>query len=323
MTHGITRRAALGAGLALPALATAGAQEAWPARPVRIIVPYAAGGGTDITTRAIAEGLATRFGRNFVVENRPGANGIVGTEAVTRSPPDGYVLGAQTSTHVMAKYLGPLPFDPLNDVTPIALTARYPLVLMASARAPFTDVAGLLEAARARPGVVAQASSDAQSSITARLFAARAGVEIIEVPYRGSGAYIADLTAGHLPVAWGSPATAAPLVAAGHIRIIAVSSPERSPFLPDVPTLRESGVQGADFIGWFCWLAPRGLPMEIANRLNTSINELLAEPAMRERWRTLGMETVPLTVPQFAQLLRDDDAKWAQAAREGLLRPST
>ncbi|MBY0339181.1 MAG: tripartite tricarboxylate transporter substrate binding protein [Acetobacteraceae bacterium] len=316
----IGRRAALATALALPAPAALRAQEAWPARTVRIIVPYAPGGGTDVSTRAVAEGLTAQFGRSFVVENRPGANGIVGTEAVARSAPDGYTLGAQTSTHVMARHMGPLPYDPVTDFTPLALTARYPLVLMASMRAPFRDVAGLLAAARAQPGGIPQGTSDAQSSFTAALFAARAGVQLNEVPYRGSGAYLADLTGGHLPVAWGSPATAAALVQSGQIRLIAVTSPERSPFMPEVPTLREAGVPGADFIGWFTLFGPANLPEDVATRLNAAINDFIGTPAAQARWRTLGNETVRLTVPQLRQLFRDDDARWEQAAREGLIR---
>lgn len=314
----LTRRATLGAAIALPAVARA--QDVWPSRSVRIIVPYAAGGGTDVTTRAIAEQLSARFGRSFVVENRPGANGIVGTEAVARSAPDGYTLGAQTSTHIMARQLGPLPYDPVTDFTLLSLTARYPMVLMASMRAPFQDVAGLIAAARAQPGGIPQGTSDAQSSFAARQFALRAQVELNEVPYRGSGAYLADLTAGHLPVAWGSPATAAALVASGQVRVIGVTSPQRSPYLPDVPTLAEAGLQGTDFVGWFAILAPARLPNAIAVQLNTAINETIATPAMRARYATLGNEAAPMDLEQLQALMRADDAKWEQATRDGLIR---
>ena len=313
----ITRRAALGASLALPSLARA--QDVWPSRTVRIIVPYAAGGGTDVTTRAIAEQLTARFGRSFVVENRPGANGIVGTEAVARAAPDGYTLGAQTSTHIMARQLGPLPYDPVTDFTLLSITARYPMVLMASMRAPFQDIAGLIAAARAQPGGVAQGTSDAQSSFAARHFALRARIELNEVPYRGSGAYLADLTAGHLPVAWGSPATAAALVASGQVRVIGVTSPARSPYLPDVPTLPEAGLPGTEFVGWFALLAPARLPTAIATQLNTAINEIIATPAMRARYATLGNEAAPMDLEQLAALMRADDAKWEQATRDGLI----
>lgn len=315
----VTRRAALGGALALPALA-ASAQEAWPARTVRIIVPYAPGGGTDVTTRAIAEQLSAKFGKSFVVENRAGANGIVGTEAVARSAPDGYTFGAQTATHIMARQMGPLPYDPVTDFTMISLTARYPLVMMASARSPFHDIPSLLAAARATAGGLPQGTSDAQSSFAAALFARRTGIEFNEVPYRGSGAYLADLTGGHLPVAWGSPATAAAIVASGAVKLIGVTSPTRSPYLPNVPTLREAGVADADFVGWFALLAPAQLPASIGVPLNAAISEIIATPAMQARYATLGNEFTPLDLEQLQALMRSDDERWAQATRDGLIR---
>ncbi|WP_160122278.1 Bug family tripartite tricarboxylate transporter substrate binding protein [Rhodovarius lipocyclicus] len=315
----LTRRAALAA-LTAPALpAIASAQENWPARTVRIVVPYAPGGGTDVTCRALAEALTGRTGHSFVVENRAGANGVVGTEAVARSQPDGYTFGAQTSTHIMARQLVNLPYDPVTDFQLVSLLARYPLVMMSSMRAPFSDIRGMLEHARATQGGMAQGTSDAQSSFAARQFAKRANIELNEVPYRGSGAYLADLTAGHLPMAWGSPATARALVQSGQVRVIGVSSPERSPFLPDVPTLKEAGVSGADFIGWFGLLAPVRTPTDITSKLNQALNEIIATPAMQERYATLGNEAAPMNLEQLATLMREDDARWIAAAREGLI----
>ncbi|MBR0658995.1 tripartite tricarboxylate transporter substrate binding protein [Neoroseomonas oryzicola] len=316
------RRALLSAA-ALLAPGVAWAQDTWPGRPVRIVVPYAPGGGTDITSRAIAEALTKRFGQTFVVENRPGANGVVGTEQVSRTAPDGYTFVAQTATHIMARQMQTLPYDPVTDFTAIALLARYPLVLMASNRAPFRDLASLIAAARANPGGIAQGTSDAQSSFTAALFAKQAGIELNEVPYRGSGAYLADLTAGHLPVAWGSPATAAALTASGQIRLIGVSSRDRSLYLPDVPTLREAGVQGAEFDGWVGLFAPARLPEPIARQMNQAINEAMATPEMQARYRTLGNEVAALDLEQLAALMREDDARWAEASRNGLIRRSS
>ncbi|WP_431283836.1 Bug family tripartite tricarboxylate transporter substrate binding protein [Humitalea sp. 24SJ18S-53] len=314
----ISRRATLVAALAMPAVARAQG-DVWPSRPVRFIVPYAPGGGTDVTTRLIAEGMTNKFGKQFVVENRAGANGIVGTQVVSRAEPDGYTFGAQTSTHIMARRLGPLPYDPVTDFTPISLMARYPLVMMASARAPFTDIAGLIAEAKKQPGGMAQGTSDAQSSFAARQFARAAGIEINEVPYRGSGAYLADLSAGHLPVAWGSPATAAPMAASGQVKLIGVSSPERSPFLPNVPTITESGVTGADFIGWFGLFGPARLPRPIAVALNTAINEYIVTPAMQARYATLANEFSPMDLDQLMALMRADDERWARAQAEGLI----
>ncbi|HEY0419731.1 MAG TPA: tripartite tricarboxylate transporter substrate binding protein [Acetobacteraceae bacterium] len=304
-------------GLAAPALR---AQPAWPTRPVRIVVAYAPGGGTDITSRAFAEAFGHRFGQSFVVENRPGANGVVGTEAVARAPADGYTLLAVTSTHVMNRQMvNPLPFDPATDFTPIGLMARYPLVLMLNVDAPFQDLAGLLAYARAHPGELAQATSDAQSSYTANRFAQAAGLELTEVPYRGSGAYLGDLTGGHLKLAWGSPATAMGLLPGGRIKIIAVSSPQRSSTLPDVPTLREAGVPEVEFDGWFGLFGPAKLPEAITRQLNTAMTEISATPAMQARLRSLAVDPAPMDLPALAATLVREEQVWAEAARAGLL----
>ena len=316
----LTRRGILGAA-AVPLLAPhARAQGTWPDRTVRIIVPYAPGGGTDVTTRTIAEVLTQRLGQTFVTENRAGANGVVGTEAVARAAPDGYTFVSTTSTHVMTRHMVPrLPFHPINDFTAIALLARYPLVLMTGAGSEFRTVADLVRAAKARPSAIAQGTSDAQSSFTANNFSKRTGAELTEVPYRGSGAYLADLTGGHLPVAWGSTATAMPLLAANTIRVLAVSSAERSRFLPEVPTLRESGVEGADFIGWIGLFAPARLPAAIATRLNAAITAAFAEPALKTRLDSLAVDPAPMNLPALAALMLEDDARWEAAARDNLL----
>ncbi|MFC3123762.1 Bug family tripartite tricarboxylate transporter substrate binding protein [Pseudoroseomonas globiformis] len=315
-----TRRVLLGAALAAPALRPARAQDKWPSRPVRIVVPYAPGGGTDVTTRAIADILSKKLGQNFVIENRAGANGIVGTEGVARERPDGYSFVAATSTHVMNRHIMPsLPYHPINDFTPIAMLARYPLVLMTGKDSKYHTLAELIADAKAQKGQIAQGTSDAQSSFAANNFARQAGVELVEVPYRGSGAYLAELTGGHLPVAWGSTATAMPLLASGTVRVLAVSSPERSRFLPDIPTLQEGGVSGAEMIGWFGLFAPAKLPDGIADRLNTAINEAFDEPVLKQRMQTLAVDPAPTPRAELSALMLREDQRWEDAARNNLL----
>ncbi len=315
----INRRtlAALPLALFAPALR---AQSAWPSRPVKIVVAYAPGGGTDITSRAFAEQFSLRFGQNFVVENRPGANGVVGTEGVSRAPADGYTLLAVTSTHVMNRQMvHPLPFDPATDFTALGLMARYPLVLMANVEAPFSTVQQVVAYARAHPGELAHATSDAQSSYTANRFARAAGLQMTEVPYRGSGAYLGDLTGGHLKLAWGSPATAMGLIPGGRVRVIAVSSPQRSSTLPEVPTLREAGVPEVEFDGWFGLYAPANLPRDITQKLNLAIREISALPVMQARLRSLAIDPAPLDLEELAATLKREEEVWAAAARAGLL----
>ncbi|SDE03943.1 Bug family tripartite tricarboxylate transporter substrate binding protein [Belnapia rosea] len=315
------RRGLAAAGMGLLAPPAVRAQGNWPERPVRLVVAYAPGGGTDLTTRAMAEGLTARLGQTFVVENRAGANGIVGSEAVARSAPDGYTFVTVTSTHVMNRHMVPnLPFDPMADFTPIALMARYPLVLMANTDAPFKDIPSLIAYAKTRPkGEIAQATSDAQSSYAANQFAKAAGIDLTEVPYRGSGAYLGDLTGGHLKLAWGSTATAMPLLTGGKVKVIAVTSPERSGFLPDSPTLVECGLPECTFIGWVGIFGPAKLPVEIARRFNRACAEVSATPSMQEKFRTMASDPAPMDLEALAATLRDDDARWAKAAKEGLL----
>lgn len=316
-----SRRGLAAAGLGLALAPGARAQGGWPTRPVRLVVAYAPGGGTDLTTRAMAEALTARFGQSFVVENRPGANGIVGSEGVARSPADGYSFVAVTSTHVMNRQMvANLPFDPATDFTPIALMARYPLVLMANVDAPFKDVPSLIAYAKTRPpGEIAHATSDAQSSYAANQFAKAAGIDLTEVPYRGSGAYLGDLTGGHLKLAWGSTATAMPLLPGGKVKVIAVTSPERSRFLPDSPTLVECGLPDSLFIGWVGLFGPAKLPQEIAQRFNQACIEVSATPAMQARFDTMAVDGAPMDLEALAAVLRDDETRWAKAARDGLL----
>ena len=215
--------------------------------------------------------------------------------------------------------VSPLPFDPAADFTAIGPMARYPLVLMFNVDAPFHAVPGLLAYARAHPGELAQATSDAQSSCTANRFAQAADVQMTEVPYCGSGAYLGDLTGGHLKLAWGSPATAMGLLPGGKIQVIAVSSPQRSTTLPEVPTLREAVVPEVEFDGWFGLSGPARLPETITRQLNQALIEISATPAMQVRLHSLAIDAAPMDLPALAATLAREERVWAEAARAGLL----
>jgi tripartite-type tricarboxylate transporter receptor subunit TctC len=323
MTSRITRRVLLGtagAALAAPALR---AQEAWPARPVRIVVPYAPGGGTDITNRAVAEALTQRFGRNFLVENRAGANGIIGAEAIARARPDGYNFVAPNGTHAMLRHITPqLPFDPIADFTPVAMLASYCFVLVANVNAPFRDIPSLIAHAKARPGQVAHGTADVASGYTAAQFVRAAGIEMNEVRYAGTGAAVGDLTGGHLPLSWVSTASAMALLPGGMIRLLAVTQPTRSAFLPDVPSLAELGLGAANFVGWFGLFGPARLPPEITERYNAAIQEAVQTPAVQQRYRSLAVDPYPVSPAQMAAIVAEDDQRWAAAVREGTLRAS-
>lgn len=320
--NGFTRRQSIMAGLGVALTAPAvRAQPAWPTRPVRIIVPYAPGGGTDVTNRAIAEGLSRELGSPFVVENRAGANGIIGAEAVARSQPDGYNFVAPNGTHAMLRHITPqLPFDPIADFRPVAMLASYCFVLVCPANSPFRDVQAVIDRAKAKPGELAQGTADVASGYVASRFAKAAGVEMTEVRYSGSGASVGDLTGGHLPMAWFSTATAMTLLPGGTIRALAVTSPRRSTFLPDTPSLTELGLGDASYNGWFGLFGPAKLPEAITTRLNGAVNAVAQSPSVQERMKALAVESYVVTPAEMASVVAEDDQRWAQAVKEGTLR---
>ena len=316
-----TRRASL---LALPALATPTlGQGAWPQRPVRVIVPYAAGGGTDMTTRAVMESIGQRLGRPVVIENRPGADGAIGSEVVARSAADGHTLIGLNPTHLLLRHTAAaLPYDPMADFTPIAVVALYSFVLLAAVDAPFRDVPGLIAAARARPGDIAHGTADVASGVVGAQLARAASIELNEIRYAGGNAAMRDLLGGHIPLAWVSTATAMPMLASDRLRIIAVTSPLPSPYLPEVPTFASLGLAGASYEGWFALWGPGRMAPDLVAQINAEARIAGASEAVRARLQSLAVEGATLDAPAVGTLMREDEARWAAAARDGLLRRS-
>lgn len=318
MTPRITRRALVAAALATPAVARA---QGWtPARPVRIIVPYTAGGASDITARLIAERLRGPLGQPGVVENRAGASGIIGTEAVARAAPDGTTIALVASSHVVNRALFPnLPFDPIADFAPITLTAHVQLVLVVPATHPARDVPGLIEWARAQgAGRAAFASSGNGSN--PHIFAAdllrRAGVEMEHVPYRGSTAAHADLLAGRTHMMFDALAAVQPHVQAGTLRLLAQAGPTRSRLLPDLPTVAEQGFAGYGATSWGCLLAPAGTPPAAIAALNAAAREILLSPEIRDRLAPLGAEPAPGTPEELLAFMRQEQARYVALVQQ-------
>ncbi len=316
------RRLLAGSAAALATLASAPSARAeappWPTRPVRFLVPYSPGGGTDVLARALADALRAALLQPVVVENRPGAQGAVGSEAVVRAEPDGHTLLLVTSTHNLNKYqLQHVPYDPLRDFAPVALLTRQVLVLVAAANQPFADTRGLVAYARARPGEVGFGATEALTAFAGHEFNRRAGVRMEEVQYRGGSLLMNDVVAGHLPTGWTSTASAMPHLATGRVRVLAVSTAERTPLLPDVPTVQEGGVPGYEVAGWVCVLGPPGLPRPLAERVHAALARVYAEPALQERFRVLGLQADLRGPGQLAEFLKADDAAWAAAAAAG------
>jgi tripartite-type tricarboxylate transporter receptor subunit TctC len=315
------RSLALGAAvLAAPAAISSSWAQSWPQRPVRLIVPYAPGGGTDVFARALAEGLRPLLGQPVLVENRAGASGIVGSEVVARADPDGQVFLVDTGSHSLNPYVMPsLPYNTQRDFTPVALLSRFPMLLAAGATQPFKTAMELVEAAKAAPATIGFGTSDAAISYAGNLFARLAGIQMVEVSYRGAAPMLNDLIAGHLPTSWNSTVAALPHLQSGRIRALGVSTKERTALLPDVPTLAEAGIAGYEFAGWYGMLGPANLPAPIAARMGAAIEEALRDPGIRQRLLGIGADLRPLEPDEFRTFLGEEDAGWSRASREGLI----
>ena len=319
----IGRRSLLSAGAAV--LATAARAQpaaAWPTRPVRLVVPYAAGGGTDMLARALAEALRPSLPQPVVVENRAGAAGVVGSEAVAQAEPDGHTLLAVVSTHVMNRHsMAQLPFDPIRDFAPVAMLTRNSMVLAAGTAQPFADLQGMLDRARREPGRVGTGSTEALSAFLGQELARRAGLDTPDVQYRSGGPLMNDIVAGHLPVGWTSTASVTPHVPTGRIRVLATAGASRTPFFLEAPTLAEAGIPGIALSGWVALLGPAALPSAIAERLHALLRPAFADANFRARLATLGIEPDLRPAAALREEMRREDAFWAAAARAGTLKP--
>jgi len=266
------------------------------------------------------EAIRPALGQPIVVEARPGANGLIGSDAVARAEPDGHTLVAVTSGHVINKYTMPnMPFDPVRDFTAVSLMTRFALVLVGGMDAPFADMRGALAYARENPGAMTVGSTTALGSVTAQEFARAAGIRITEVPYRGGGQMTLDVMSGTLQTGFTSPQSATPHLRSGRMRILGISSAERAIQLPDVPTIAESGVDGFESTSWFGILGPANLPPQVAQRIHDAIASAMQDPAVRVRAIELGCDGKVEGPEAFAAIIRADDAKWQKARSEGLL----
>ncbi len=315
-----TRRAALSAAAgaaAAPGLSRA--QERYPARPVTIVVPWAPGGSTDILARAVAEPLQRSFGEAFVVENRSGASGNVGSTAVARARPDGHtLLFGSMSTHAMNGALfRDMPFHGAEDFTPIALLAFVLNTMVVHPSVPAATVAEFVAHARANPGKVAYASAGAGSTnhLCAAMFARVTGIDMVHVPYRGGAPAVLDTVAGRTQLLFSAGTQTLGHVRDGRLRLLGVTEGRRSRLLPDAPTVAET-VPGCEMAVWYGALGPKGMPRDLAERLNAGINGALALPEVRDRMAEIGVEVVNATPDAFAASLRADAEKWGRAIRD-------
>jgi tripartite-type tricarboxylate transporter receptor subunit TctC len=321
------RRAVL-AGIALSALALAAlpaaAQSGWPSKPVRIVVPFAAGGTTDILARAIAPELSRAFGQQFIVDNRGGAGGNVGADIVAKSPADGYTLLMGTvGTHGINRALyEKLPFDPIKDFAPITLVAGVPNVMVMQTEKArsmgINNVADFIKYAKAHPGKLNMASSGNGTSIhlAGELFKSMSGTYMVHFPYRGSGPALLDMVGGTMDVMFDNLPSSMPQIKAGKLKALAVTSKQRSAALPDVPTVEEAaGLKGFDATSWFGLLAPAGTPADIVNRIQQETAKALNTPAIKEKLLAQGAIPSGNTPAEFARHIDAEHRKWAQVVK--------
>ena len=312
------------AATALPGAAFAqGATDAYPVRPVRVIVGLAPGGATDIQTRLFAQKLSDSLGRPFVVENRTGAGGTVAYAHVARSAPDGYTLlgvaGGYTITPVVYSKLA---YDPVKDFAPISLVAQAPFLLLTHPSLPVKSVTDLLALARAKPGALdcASAGHGTSTHMAFELFKALTGVKITHVPYKGTGQALVDAMSGQVHMLFGNVLSSLPHARAGRLRALAVTTARRSAVLPDLPTIAEAGVPGYENSTWHGWLAPAGIPPAILNRLNAELVRSTRSPDVVERLAPDGGEPVGGTPEQFSRHIAEELARWGKLVREAGIR---
>ena len=315
----LNARTGIATALLLAWHAPALAQNAYPAKPIRIISIFAPGGGNDVICRLVAQQLTERLKQQVIVENRVGANGIVGSEAAARSAPDGYTFTLIPSGHtVNASMYKKLPFDSIRDFTPITLVGSGPLVLAVHPSLPAKNVKGLIALAKARPGQLTYVSSGVGASghLAGAMFDSMTGTQMVHVPYKGMSLAVSDLMGGQVSMTFGTSLSVIPHVRTGRLRALATTGAQRSPALPDLPTIAESGLPGYEASLWYGFVGPARMPPEIVQRLNTEIAAILAQPDTREKLASQGVDARSTTPDEFARILTADVARWAKVVQK-------
>ncbi|WP_289294701.1 tripartite tricarboxylate transporter substrate binding protein [uncultured Reyranella sp.] len=319
-----SRRDSLAALLLAFSTPLAARADGYPARTIRLVIPYPPGGGTDITGRAMAQRLAETLGQSVVIENKPGATGMIGAAGVAKSPADGYTVlfGAASEMAINASLFRNMTYDPRTDFEPVMLVATFPLVFVAPASSS-KSLATLIGAANSKPDSVSYGSigSGSPQHLAAELLSSMAQVKLVHIPYKGSGPLVQDAVGGHIDMAVSSVPAAVPLVRSGKLRALAVTSSQRSDALPDVPTMAELGFAGYEFNTWVGVAVPKGTPRDIIDRLRSGLVAALAAPDVQGALRDQGAVPVGSTPEQFRQFVLDEVAKSDRIVAQAGLQP--
>ena len=305
--------------LAASALSSVAAAQQYPVKPIRLIVAFPAGGGSDVMGRVLVQRLAERIGQTFIVDNRPGAGGSIGTEAAVKAPADGYTLQLASTSEVSINrsLYTKLSYDPLKDLAPIGMVATTPMVLIVHPSMPVRDVRQLVSLARAKPGQINYGSAGAGSTthLAAELFKSTTDIRIVHVPYKGAPQALADLTGGHVQMMFSTLPATLPLVLNNRLRPLAVSSQRRADSLPQVPTMQEAGIAGYEVEYWYGLFAPRGTPADMIAALNRHLTAALRSAELAADIRKQGAEPANLTLDQFIAFLAQDAERWSRAVK--------
>jgi tripartite-type tricarboxylate transporter receptor subunit TctC len=312
--------AALALAVGVVCLASIAAAQTYPSRPIRLIVTFPPGGSTDTMARALQPSLEKSLGQPIVIENRGGAGGSIGTDAIVKSAPDGYVFGIAGLGALAVDVIlnDKLPYDPFRDIAPISGLIQSPFILAAPLAFDGNSIADVIALAKAKPGSlsIGHGGNGTAMQLTAQLFNRMTGLELPLVPYRGTGPVTQDVLAGHIPLGITDPPSALAQIEGKRIKALAITSRARFFALPDVPTFAESGLAGYESIGWFGFVAPAGTPPAIIARLNGAIVAALRDPAVVERIHLLGAEPMPGTPEEFGRFIRSEYAKWGKVIAE-------
>jgi tripartite-type tricarboxylate transporter receptor subunit TctC len=310
------------AGLGFGLAPTIGRAQDFPTKQVRVIVPYPAGGGTDLVARLIVPRLAERWKQTVIIDNKGGASGILGSEIVAKAPPDGYTLLIMTSAHTINPFTNKtLPYNTERDFTPVTSLVKGAIALVGSPKAGFDTMAKFLAAAKANPGKYTFGSTENTTRLVGELFKLKSGLKIENVAYKGAAPMMQELAGGHIPVGFTSPLTVMSHHRAGTLRMLAVSTPKRLAALPEIPTMTESGVPGVEVEAWFSLFGPGGLPPALARRLRDDVVAVLAEPEVKAKIADLASEPGGETPEAFAALVKKELVTWGETAKAAGIQP--